>query len=154
MTRLGWWILLAATAVLSLSLYGAEQRRRGAAEAEGARWKQELDSLRVVARRVDTLYRTDTVRLWRLRERWDTAVVHVEKWKTDTVEVVRYVQLADSTIRACTAALLTCEERVAVRDRQLVAWERRWETREQPPSALLRWAERVLFFAAGRASAR
>lgn len=133
---------LAAVLVLA---YGCEQRARGRAEAGQAAAVRSLDSLRRVARITDTVYRRDTLRLRVYRDRWDTAYVDVEQWKHDTVEVVRYVTLADSTIRACSAALNTCEQRVADRDAMLRQWQARWDTREQPPGAVRRWTERLLW---------
>lgn len=69
-------------------------------------------SLAAAARQLDTVYRQDTVTLWRTKSRWDTVRVDVERWKTDTLRVVEYVALADSTIRVCTQAVQTCEQRV------------------------------------------
>lgn len=83
----------------------------------------ENDSLKRLQPRVDTLYVAQRDTFVRFRTKWDTARVDVERWKYDTVKVVRYVALADSTIRACSAALLTCEARVALRDRRIAALE-------------------------------
>jgi len=69
-------------------------------------------SLAVEVLRLDTVYRRDTVTLWRTKSRWDTVRVDVERWKTDTLRVVEYVALADSTIRVCTQAVQTCEQRI------------------------------------------
>lgn len=131
-------------AVVALFAYGAEQRRRGAAEAEGARWKAELDSLSQVVRRVDTVYQVRRDTFYVQRRKLDTLTVTVERWMHDTTEVVRYVALADSTVRACTLALQSCDERDALRVQQLGAWEKRWETREKPRSAFWVWTERGL----------
>src|SRR4051812_26823038 len=61
---------------------------------------------------VDTVARVDSIR-W---QRWDTVYTH----STDTVRVrdTLYVRksVADSTVRACSVAFLSCERRVAVRD--------------------------------------
>lgn len=83
----------------------------------------ENDSLKRVQWRVDTLFVAQRDTFIRWRTRWDTAFVDVERWKRDTLEVVRYVYLADSTIRACRAVVQTCEQRVAVRDRRIAALE-------------------------------
>lgn len=86
-----------------------------------ARANAKADSLTVVAeqthRAVDSLkrveaalrerYTVDTVVLTRWRTRWDSLKV------TDSVPVEVLVYVADSTIRACTLALGTCEARVA-----------------------------------------
>lgn len=154
MTRLGWNVLAAAVAVVSLWLYGAEQRKRGAAEAEGARWKRQLDSLEARVARVDTVYRVRRDTFYLRRERLDTLTVTVDRWKRDTIEVVRYVQQADSTIRACSALVLSCEEREALRIQQLDIWDQRWATREKPPGAFWKWTERGLVFGLGWLSGR
>ncbi len=104
-------VVLAAVLVL-LGLATCDGRRQGDARLRLAEAERQLDSLRALADRLDTLYLRDTVRLRQLVTRWDTAVVAVDRWKHDTVTVERVVTLADSTIRACTAALQTCEQRV------------------------------------------
>jgi hypothetical protein len=136
----------AILAVLCLALglaYGCEQRARGRAEADGARWRQELDVLAGKVRAVDTVYRADTVRLWRTVRDLDTLTVTVQSWKHDTVRVVEYVQRADSAVRACVATVLTCETRVALRDSTIRVLRRQWEDRPKPPSPVWRWAERL-----------
>lgn len=137
------WVLLVVGAAVSILLYGREQRARGAAEAQGARWKLELDSLAKVARRVDTVHLVRRDTMYRRIARVDTMTVTVDQWKHDTVRVVEYVTRTEAALRACTQADTTCVERVANRDRQLVAWEGRWETREKPPSAFRQWSERI-----------
>lgn len=154
MTRLWSHIALGCVAVLALGLYGQEQRRRGAAEAEGARWKLEADSLRKVGARVDTLWRVQRDTFYVRRVRVDTLTQTVEIWKRDTLKVVEYVAQADSTIKACSALVLTCEERGVIYEAQLRAWERRWETREKPPSEMWKWGERILLFGLGYLSGR
>ena len=89
----------------------------GVRQGKARQWQEATAPLRDTIRVTDSLYRADTVRLWRVRQRWDTVVAEVEMWKHDTVRVVEYVQLADSTVRACVAALRTCEQRVALERR-------------------------------------
>lgn len=74
--------------------------------------RSDSQSLAAVITQLDTVYRRDTVTLWRTKLQWDTVKVDVERWKTDTLRVVEYVALADSTIRVCTQAVQTCEQRV------------------------------------------
>lgn len=62
-------------------------------------------------------YRVDTVRVRVTKTRMDTMTVTVESWKTDTLRVVEYVAKADTAIRACVKALLTCDERTAIAQR-------------------------------------
>lgn len=107
-----------------------------------------LDSLAAAAARTDTVYLRDTVRLTRWRTQWDTVRQDVDRWKHDTIEVVRFVAVAESTITACTDALRTCEARVAVRDSALAVWQVRWDTRAKPPSAVRVWGERLVVFGA------
>lgn len=153
MSRLGvkvaLWLALALAAVVSLGLYGREQRARGRAEAVGAQLRAENDSLRLAQAQVDTIYQRDTVRLWRVKERWDTAVVTVDRWKRDTLEVVRYVALADSTVRACTAALRTCEQRDSLWALRYGNLERQFATVPRPRPGWLVWTERGLTLWAG-----
>ena len=144
MRDLKWFAALLLLAAAALFAYGQEQRRRGAAEAQGARWKAELDSLAAVVRRVDTVYRVQRDTFYARSVRLDTLILSVDRWKSDTVRVVEFVARADSTVRACTLALQSCDAREALRIQQLRAWERRWETREKPRSAFWVWTERGL----------
>lgn len=101
--------------------------------------KASVDTLRVRELVLDTIYTVDTIALWRTRTRWDTALVDVERWKHDTIEVVRYVTLADSTIRTCTAALLTCEARIAnMREQRDTAAARYAREAAKPKASLKR----------------
>lgn len=86
--------------------YGAVLVQLDSSKAREAVKQATIDSLA-------TVYRVDTVTLWRQVRRLDTLTVTVDQWKHDTVRVVEYVTRADSTVRACTAALQTCEQRVA-----------------------------------------
>lgn len=147
MTRLGWHLALIALAVLALALYGQEQRKRGAAEANATEWERKARALAVLTARVDTVYRADTVRLTRWRTQYDTLRTTLNVH--DTVEVLRFVAVADSTITACSVALVTCEQRVAARDAELRNWHRRWQARPTPPSAFQQWTERAVVFGLG-----
>lgn len=147
------WALVAALVLA----YGCEQRKVGRAQAGEAAARRALDSLATIARRVDTVYRIQRDTFYVRRVRLDTLTVTVEHWKHDTLEVVRYVAAADSTVRACSLALATCDERDALRVRQLAAWEQRWATREKPRAGWIVWAERgaiaYLSFKFGQANA-
>ena len=139
---LGALALVAAGAAGYASLVGA----RAELTAEQRRLERLQDSLRAAAARVDTVYRTRVDTFLVRRVRVDTLTQTVEHWKHDTTEVVRYVALADSTIRACSAALQSCDEREALRIQQLDAWERRWASREKPRHPVYVWGERGLIF--------
>ena len=71
--------------------------------------------------RLDTVYRTDTVRLWRAKTVYDTARIRDTVVRNDTVFIPRTV--ADAAVEACTAALATCEQRVAIADSQVTFWK-------------------------------
>ncbi len=108
------------------------------------------DTVRVELLRLDTVYQLDTVRLTRWRERWDTVRQDVERWKHDTIRVVEYVRVADSTIRACVAALATCEQQKAALTRRAeLAEEAYRRTLVQVPTAKRRTLELVGAAAAG-----
>ena len=84
-------------------------------------------------RRADSLakvYRTDTLRLWRVVRTTDTLTQTVERWKHDTLKVVEYVAKADTAIKACTLALQTCEQRVAAERDGRIAAEQKATTLE------------------------
>jgi len=87
--------------------YGKRDLHIAQAERTNADLRHAKDSLNVV-------YRTDTVRFTRYLRTTDSVFANVERWKTDTLKVVEYVAKADTTIRACTQALSTCEQRVGV----------------------------------------
>jgi hypothetical protein len=140
---------LVLLALVAVALGGALLSARGNLAGERAAIVALQDSLARQAARVDTVYQIQRDTFVVRRQRWDTARVEVERWKHDTVEVVRYVALADSTIRACSLALQSCDDREALRIGQLNAWERRWETREKPRPPALVWVERGLIFWAG-----
>lgn len=137
-SALPWLVALALAVLAALSWRDARDER-----AQSAVYAARLDSLATVTARVDTIYTRDTLTLWRQVRATDTLTATVEVWKRDTLRVVEYVQKADSTIRSCAAAVLTCEARVAVRDSALATWERRWEARPKPPSKLAVWGERA-----------
>ena len=89
-------------------------------------------TLRVVRRdsvRLDTIYRTDTLRFARTLVRRDTVLRTVDRFLRDTVpvpvEVVRSIVTADSqAIAACSIALHTCEERIGNAERRAALLER------------------------------
>jgi hypothetical protein len=108
-------VLLALGAAAAL-VAGAWElgRRDGRAEGLAVERAAVVETLAVL----DTVYLRDTLRLRVLVTRWDTLRQTVDRWKHDTLVVERVVQVADSTIRACTATVLTCEQRVALTTRR------------------------------------
>lgn len=80
-----------------------------------------VTALRGRAKALDTVYRTDTLRLQVARRQWDTVFANVERWDTlrvpvpaDTVRII--VDRAEGAINACLIVAQTCEARVATRD--------------------------------------
>ena len=101
-----WLVLTLATAVAGAAFYAGQQVEAG---------KQYDREVQVVVESIavlDTVYKTDTLRLTRWRTKYDTLVetrdIH------DTVWVKEFIAVADTTIKLCTAALRTCEQREAL----------------------------------------
>lgn len=112
-------------------------------EVANAALRHEADSLAKV-------YRVDTLRLTRLKLRTDTLTQTVERWKHDTLEVVRYVVQADSTIKACGKALSVCEARAGVAERGWAgARDEIRVLKAQMPGRGQRWQDRAVGLAAG-----
>lgn len=101
-----WLVLTLATAVAGAAFYAGRQVEAG---------KQYDREVQVVVESIavlDTVYKTDTLRLTRWRTKYDTLVetrdIH------DTVWVKEFIAVADTTIKLCAAALRTCEQREAL----------------------------------------
>lgn len=73
-----------------------------------------LDTLLVERTRLDTVYASDTIRLWRAKMVYDTARITDTVMRNDTVFIPRMV--ADSAVAACYATVATCEARVGISD--------------------------------------
>lgn len=118
MNRLTPWLLVAALVALVVAVVTGQR-----AERQYGAVLVQLDSSKareaVAVARADSLakaYRVDTVTFRQVRRLTDTMTVTVAEWKHDTTRVVEYVTLADSAIRSCSAALGTCEQRIAAAD--------------------------------------
>lgn len=103
-----------ALAVAAFAIAAAGTLYEAGKRAERAAWetrtiRAKRDTVVREIRVVETRYRTDTLRLREWRTRWDTVRLDIERWKHDTLRVVEYLAVADSTIRACTAALTSCD---------------------------------------------
>jgi hypothetical protein len=122
------WGLLAIALVLG---YGWHRERQGELKAELKLARQEFSALQRRMQMVDTVYVRDTVRLSRIKTRYDTLLVDVRT--TDTVWVRRFVQVADSTILVCSEALNSCGARVAVRDSMLFNLRRQVDVLKKKP---------------------
>lgn len=118
MTPSRWLGALLAVAIAANVLLGVD---RSYAQSEARRWRTSYDSLTRLSARVDTVHvvQTRTLTRWRdsLVVRRDSLVL------TDTVEVVRFIALQDSTLNACLAVVETCESRVSLRDARIAALE-------------------------------
>ena len=119
--------LYAALAVLVVGGYNAwayQQRQIGKRELELVQMTHDLRQARREADSLAKVYRVDTVRFRVIKTQVDTLTRVVESWKHDTLRVVEYVTKADSAIKACSAVVLTCEERVGAVQRALDASEK------------------------------
>lgn len=154
------WLVTALVAGGALRCYNETQREVGRLQERMAGLNAQAESLEARSRLVDTVYRTDTLRLSANLSEWRSLVARLNDslgilaarapdTVTVPVEVVREVVVtADSAIQACTFALQTCEQRVAVRD-SLLAVERQRSAvlARQRPSAFKVWGERALWLA-------
>lgn len=107
-------------AVLGVAVIGAwqannyHQREIGKRDLLIASAERTNATLRHQADSLAKQYRVDTVRFRVTKTRVDTLTQTVDNWKTDTLKVVEYVAKADTAIKACSMALLTCEQRVGI----------------------------------------
>lgn len=116
----------ALIAALLLTAVGMCHARDNALKAKGAAEERikRADSVLVVLRqqkaRIDTQFIHDTLRFTKWKDSVRTMTVSVDKWKHDTLEVVRYVERTDSVITSCADAIHSCELRVRNLEDQLV----------------------------------
>lgn len=103
-------LVLAVVLVGLLLLFLRERQAAIRAERRAVTAEEAADSLRRRGDSVAVVYQVDTLRLTRWMTRWDSVTL---PGVVDTVPVEVLVAVADSTIRACTVALSTCELRVA-----------------------------------------
>jgi hypothetical protein len=71
---------------------------------------QARDTLRIIEKQLDTLYKVQRVAATKWRTEYDTARVTDTLMRADTVYVRR--DIADSAIQACSVLVSTCERRV------------------------------------------
>lgn len=159
-------------AALALSALKCASDRHARAQAVLSERVRIADStagtLRQQVRRVDTVYRRDTVRLAANTQLWRTAIAtlgaDVDRYRDsvarltgvapDTVrvpvEVIRWVTAAaDSVVQACQAVTRSCAQRVAVRDSLIGVLQREVAlVKRQRPSRVRAWGERALWLAA------
>jgi hypothetical protein len=153
-TDLWGYVVAVLVAAGAKGCYDHGQREQGALRERLRAADSTAKALAVSVRRVDTVYRRDTLRLTRALTRWDTVRAGVDTI-TDTVavpvEVVRWVVAsADSAVSACRSVVQTCEQRVAVRDSLLDVQRRQLAIMaKQRPGFVKRWGERAAWLAAG-----
>jgi len=94
------------------------------AGAAGLRYRARVDSLTTAALRVDTVRKTDSVRVVRTVARLDTLRVSVLERLTDTVAVREYVYRTDTLRQACLACVQSASRLRAVNDSLRTAYTR------------------------------
>lgn len=146
------YALLALSLLATKCVYDRGQRQAGVLQERARVADSTVKALRASVREGDVVYRQDTIRMVRRVTRWRDSVVSRVDTLADTVrvpvEVVRWVVAeADSTIQACRSVVVSCEQRVAVRDTLIGALTRQNAlTREQLRRNVRRtWAERLMW---------
>lgn len=135
-------LLLAAALAVGCWLLWRDGYRRGEAVA---RWQVRTDTLRLEIARLDTVYRTDTLRLWRLVRIVDTLVRvdSIPVIAADSARADTSLRVLHAGLRSCVAALSTCEQRLAAERRLRVLAESALVARPDPsprPRARAFWA--------------
>lgn len=114
LTDVGVAVLLAAI-LWAGGCYGERNRQEARFTRDSLQTVHVLDSLRVQAAKLDTVFVQDTIRFTQWRDRWrilrDTLLSEKTIRFADTVWVKEFVAVADSTITACSEALQTCTDR-------------------------------------------
>lgn len=127
------------------------QRDIGRREVQLSQAIAELQSAKKLADSLEKAYKVDTVYLNKWRTRWDTAKAGVDtQWLADTtpvpVKVVKeLIYIADTTIKACTEALSTCEQRVGAEKKGRIAAEKEVQILKKAlPGAFAPWRDRII----------
>ncbi len=119
--------VLAVAVVGGIAEYNHLQREIGKREVMLSQAEHERVAARMRADSLEKVYRVDTLRLTRLKTVWDTTYQRLTDTLklTDTVKVpVKVLVLADSSIKACTMALQTCDQRVGAERQRREAAEK------------------------------
>lgn len=89
------------------------------------RYRDRTDTLRVEIQRLDTVYHTDTLRLWRLLRQVDTLVRvdSIPVLAADSARADTSLRVLYAGLRACATTVQTCEQRVAAERRLRVLAE-------------------------------
>jgi hypothetical protein len=127
--RLGSWpgqvALVLALASAAVGAVWAHAYREGRAAAHREGYRQRTDTVRVLLRQLDTVYRADTVRLWRLVRQVDTLVRvdSIPVIAADSARADSALRVTTTALRACVSSVLTCEQRAALEHRLRLAAE-------------------------------
>ncbi len=126
--RSPWQTALVVVVGAGLSLLGAWTfgYARGELEAQrAAAWQARTDTVRVEIARLDTIYQTDTLRLWRLIRQVDTLVRvdSIPVLAADSARADTALRLLTSSVRACVSTVDLCEQRFAAERRLRVLAE-------------------------------
>lgn len=107
------WVLL----ILVAWFGGCQYQQNRDSERELAALLERNADLEDAAGRVDTVYQRDTLTLTRVRRVTDSVLLTDSLFLLDTVYLrPRFMGLVEAERAACTEALRTCEQRVALRD--------------------------------------
>lgn len=110
LTDVGVAVLLAAI-LWAGGCYGERNRQEARFTRDSLATVHVLDSLRVQTAKLDTVFVQDTIRFTQWRDRWRILRDTLNQHTIDTLTIERVIQVADSTITACSEALQTCTDR-------------------------------------------
>ncbi len=132
MTR--WTVLLIVALLVALVGGGYAARRADRAEGEARAWQDSAQARHGASSATAATFRADTVRLRSVLTRWDTARVVDTVTRVDTVTGERIVYVAraqaDTAIKACTMAVVSCGAALAAQKAESEAWRQasvKWE---------------------------
>ncbi len=149
MTKLWPWLLV----VLALCYGYAQAHRSGVLDAELRAARRDYAALEERGVRVDSVFVRDTVTLTRWRTQYGS--VRTQARYSDTVWVKAFVGVADSTIHACSVALETCQERVALRDSLIGNLKNQLTIeRKRRPGLFAQLGQKILFVGIGFGAAK
>lgn len=144
-----WPVLVLAVGLLGLQCYKSATGREAVLKAQVKARERTIAALAQQARRTDSVYLRDTVTLTRWRTRYDSLVKVLPETLFIPVPVQEVLHTADSTIRACSLALQTCEQRVADRDARITALDSLVRDLKRPKPFFTRITKPILPFLVG-----
>ena len=110
-----YWIIagIALAALTAWLGYGCEQRRQGVIRDQIKTLEHERDSLKTEREQREVIYRTDTLRLTKVRRVTDSILVRDSIFGRDTVRAI-----VGRERQACDAVIHTCEQQKAGLERE------------------------------------